>query len=484
MKKIGILVVAYNAASTLEKVLDRIPVDFLPRVSEVLVCDDHSDDDTYQIGLGYKEANQALPLTVVRHRENLGYGGNQKQGYRWAIENNLDIVVLLHGDGQYAPECLPEMVAPLEADEADAVFGSRMMTRGEALRGGMPLYKYVGNRVLTTFQNTVAGLELTEWHSGYRAYSVAALEEIPFERNSDDFDFDTQIIIQLHEAGKNIDEVPIPTYYGDEICYVNGMTYARDVVGEVLRYRANKMGFGSGDLAFSHQSYEIKEAHDSSHGQLISWLGEHDPGRILDLGCSHGALSAMAREMGHEVTGVDLEKHDEVVNQLDYFVEADLSRGIPNEVGSGYDVIVAADVLEHVPEPAVLLGEIAGRLAPGGYLIVSVPNFAHWYPRVRVALGLFDYDRRGILDKGHLRFFTRRSLEKMLNKAGFVIRRREVVGLPFEVAGRGGISGQDSVLGGGLLKRIERVAVRLRPTLFGYQFIYELEVKPAAARTF
>ncbi len=489
MKKIGILVVAYNAASTLAEVLDRIPEAFVPRISEILVCDDHSDDDTYEVGLGYMAANRTLPLKVVRHARNLGYGGNQKEGYRWAIASGLDIVVLLHGDGQYAPELLPAMVAPLDADEADAVFGSRMSTPGEARKGGMPLYKYVGNRILTTFQNAVAGLELTEWHSGYRAYSVAALEDIDFEANSDDFDFDTQIIIQLHEAGKAIAEVPIPTYYGDEICYVNGLAYARDVAWEVLRYRAHKMGFGSGELAFADQGYEMKEAGDSSHGVLLSWLGERRPGKVLDLGCSHGLLAATATRMGHEVTGVDIEKHDEVVSRLDHFVEADLAQGLPSEVGTGFDVILAADVLEHVPDPARLLGEIRTRLAPGGSLLVSVPNFAHWYPRVRVGLGLFDYDRRGILDRGHLRFFTRRSIEHMLGRAGFTVRRREVVGLPFEVVDRGGSSQADHRGVGPLqrielLRRIERWAVAAWPTLFGYQFLYELGSTPAASRTF
>src|SRR6266566_2976894 len=229
MKRIGILVVAYNAASTLAQVLDRIPRDFVPRIDEVLVGDDHSQDSTYLVGLGYQQQSGDLPLTVVRHPRNLGYGGNQKAGYCWAIENGLDIVVLLHGDGQYAPEILPDIVEPLELDKCDAVFGSRMMEPGAARRGGMPLYKYVGNRILTRFQNAVAGMDLSEWHSGYRAYSVAALREIPFEGNSDDFDFDTQIIVQLHEAGKRIEEVPIPTFYGDEISRVNGLRYARDI---------------------------------------------------------------------------------------------------------------------------------------------------------------------------------------------------------------------------------------------------------------
>ncbi len=185
-------------------------------------------------------------MTVTRHPENLGYGGNQKAGYRMAIDEGLDIIVMLHGDGQYAPECLPDILAPLERGEADCVMGSRMMEHGAARRGGMPLYKYVGNRILTTFENKVLGTKLSEFHSGYRAYSVNALKGIPFERNSDGFNFDTQIIIQLVDAGRRIVEVPIPTYYGDEICYVDGLKYAKDVSTDVVRYRLGKMGFDPG----------------------------------------------------------------------------------------------------------------------------------------------------------------------------------------------------------------------------------------------
>ena len=280
MKRIGILVVAYNAASTLAKVLDRIPRDFVPHIERVLVADDASQDSTYLVGVGYQQTTSDLPLTVIRHPENLGYGGNQKAGYRWAIEHDLDIVVLLHGDGQYAPEYLPQIVDPLELDKCDAVFGSRMMEPGAARRGGMPLYKFVGNKVLTRLENAMVGTDLSEWHSGYRAYSVDALRAIPFERNSDDFDFDTQIIVQLHEAGRRINEVPIPTFYGSEISYVNGLEYARLITRYVLRYRAHKMGFGSGDLAFRSGAYERKTDPDTSHGRVVSWLESRRPSRI------------------------------------------------------------------------------------------------------------------------------------------------------------------------------------------------------------
>lgn len=471
MKRIGILVVAYNAATTLAHVLDRIPADFRPRISGILVSDDHSQDDTYLVGLGYQQLSD-LPLTVIRTPKNLGYGGNQKLGYRWAIENDLDVVVLLHGDGQYAPEFLPSIVAPLEDDSADAVFGSRMLEPGQARKGGMPLYKYLGNKVLSRVENAVAGADLSEWHSGYRAYSVKALSSIPFDRNDDGFNFDTQIIVNLLEAGMRITEVPIPTYYGDEICYVNGVRYAADITRDVVRYRLHKMGFGTGEMAFASAAYEEKHGPDSSHAKIERWTSQLGPARVLDLGCSDGALSARLRAQGHHVTAVDLAPVGGVEGRVDRFVQGNLDEGIPAEVGDGFDLVLAADVLEHVRAPERVLADARRLLRPDGRVIVSVPNFAHWYPRARTAIGAFDYDRRGILDVTHVRFFTRRSFLNLVEGAGFSVRRSETTGLPLEVAERGGEAGAASTPG--VLQRLDRLAVRVRPTLFAYQFLFDL----------
>jgi glycosyltransferase involved in cell wall biosynthesis len=479
-KRIGILVVAYNAATTLARVLDRIPVDFRGRITKILVGDDASQDSTHLVALGYKQVARDLPIEVIRHPRNLGYGGNQKAGYRWAIDNGLDIIVLLHGDGQYAPELLPEMVAPIERGEADAVLGSRMLDPGGARRGGMPLYKFIGNRILSRVENIVAGASLSEWHSGYRAYSVAALDDVPFHRNDDGFNFDTQVIIQFLEAAKRMVEIPIPTYYGDEICHVNGMRYARDVTRDVTRYRAHKMGFGTGELAFASDAYDGKYADNSSHEQVLRWLANRNPGRVLDLGCSDGRLAERVRALGHHVTGVDLMAHESVKERVDRFVEADLEQGVPPQVGGPFDAVLAADVLEHVRFPGRILEDVRGLLAPGGSFVVSVPNFGHWYPRVRVAVGRFDYDRRGILDQDHVRFFTRRSFERLVTEAQLRVVRRGGTGLPLEVIDRGGHGKElGSRSGTRALSRIDRAAVAARPQLFAYQFTYELV--PSAA---
>ena len=466
--RIGILIVAYNAASTLASVLDRIPSGVRPKISKVFVCDDASDDATYLVGLGYQQIAKDLPISVIRHAQNLGYGGNQKAGYQMAIEDDIDIIVLLHGDGQYAPEALEAVIAPLERGECDAVFGSRMLEKGQALKGGMPRYKYVGNRILTGIENRMLGVDLSEWHSGYRAYSVRALKSVPFERNSDGFNFDTQIIIQLFDAGKRIKEVPIPTFYGDEICRVDGLRYARDVTRDVTRYRLGKLGFIARDTGKVEETISMRAGAESSHPVIRRWLAQMPPSRILHLGCGSGFLSGQAQELGHTVVGVDRTTSPSIAGQVSQFIQADLSAGIPTHLlDSHYDVVICADILEHLAAPEALLDEIRPLLTRQGILIVSVPNFAHWYSRTRIALGQFDYDQRGILDETHLRFFTRRSIARRLTDAGYQLVRHAATGVPIENLLRNERQLSSALTG------LQKAALKARPTLFGYQMVFE-----------
>ena len=379
----------------------------------------------------------------------------------------------------------------------DAVFGSRMMDPGAARRGGMPLYKRFGNRVLTTVENRVLGLHLTEFHSGYRAYRTSTLAAVPYQANSDGFDFDTQIIAQLVHAGGTIREIPIPTYYGDEICYVNGLKYARDVVKDVVEFTLATRGFGTASWVPTPEEYAFKEGDGSSHAIILEMLRQLPPSRILDLGCSAGVLSEKMRAAGHTVVGVDALELLGVRERTDEFHRADLERPLPEEVGTGFDVVVAGDIIEHLSHPQDVLRDIRRVLTPSGRLILSVPNFGHWYPRARVALGLFGYDRRGILDNTHLRFFTRSVLRRMVRECGFDVVAEEATGLPLGAVGAlEGIPADpapsDSMAGSGAdgrggsrratlvrgpvaaIRAVDRQLVRLRPTLFGYQHVMQL----------
>jgi 2-polyprenyl-3-methyl-5-hydroxy-6-metoxy-1,4-benzoquinol methylase/GT2 family glycosyltransferase len=472
--RIAIFVVTYNAANSLRSLLDRIPTSVWERVDEVFVFDDESQDDTFLVGLGYKVHNAQPKLSVFRNEKNLGYGGNQIRGYKYAIDKGYDIVALLHGDGQYAPEALPELLAPLERGEADAVFGSRMIQRGAALEGGMPLYKYVGNKILTAFENAALGMNLSEFHSGYRIYSTAALAEIPFEKNTHDFHFDTQIIIQLHEAGKRILEVPIPTYYGDEICYVNGMKYARDVVRSVGEYHLHRLGMQRAAKYEIRPSYEVKGSRLASHHQLAELVGP-TPRRILDLGCGRGRLAEILAERGHQVVGVDVEAPASVSSAIAphlrfEFVAGDLARGLPAELEGSFDVILLADVLEHLPDPRAVLVAARQRLAPGGRLLVSLPNAVHWSVRAQVAMGRFEYTNEGLLDRGHLRFFTRRSAAQMFEEVGLHVEEHRTTPVPWEKV----FSTSASRVIPRVFEKADRAVGGVLPNLFAYQNIFVL----------
>src|SRR4051812_16178875 len=289
-KRVLVFIPAYHAETTIASVLRRIPVSLLDTYDvDVLIIDDSSRDLTF--ARSHEAARQAgipFDVQVLFNPINQGYGGNQKIGYRYAIERGYDYVALLHGDGQYAPECLPELLDAFSEGDPAAVYGSRMMTPTGALRGGMPLYKFVGNKILTWTQNRLLRSHLTEFHSGYRLYSVDALRAVPFERNSNDFHFDTEIIIQLmFFAKREIRELPIPTYYGDEICRVNGMSYALNVVLSTLKARMQELGifydrrYDCAPVALEH--YTPKFEYPSTHSYAFKLVPEHS--RVLDLGC-------------------------------------------------------------------------------------------------------------------------------------------------------------------------------------------------------
>jgi glycosyltransferase involved in cell wall biosynthesis len=241
MNRVGIFILAYEAVRTLIAAYEGIPALLKKEAAEIYIIDDASNDDTFRAGMGYKLLHNIPNLNVYRNLRNLGYGGNMKRGLRHAIENGYDIIVALHGDVQYAPEHIPDLIQPLRDGQADMVFGSRMT--GHPLQGGMPLYKFLGNKVLTTIENWALGMTLSEFHSGFRAYSCAALNTVRFERCTDDFHFDTEILIQFKDKGLRIAEIPIPTHYGQEshqVGFGTSVRYGFGILGSLLEYRLHK----------------------------------------------------------------------------------------------------------------------------------------------------------------------------------------------------------------------------------------------------
>ena len=234
-EKVVIVMPAYNASKTLEDTFRAIPQGYY---DEVVVVDDHSRDDTTDLA-------RRLNLKAIRHPHNVGYGGNQKTCYMEALRDGADIVVMLHPDGQYDPAIIPEMIQPIREGRADMVLGSRMMTPGGAARGGMPLWKQVANRFLTTCENLAMGRKFTECHTGYRAYSRRFLETVPFLRNSNGFVFDTEVIFQAVQFELPVVEVPISTRYFDDMSSVNfsqGVVYGLGTLWTAVRFLLNRWG--------------------------------------------------------------------------------------------------------------------------------------------------------------------------------------------------------------------------------------------------
>ena len=232
--KIIAVLPAYNAEKTLKKTVNDIDQNW---VDEIILVDDASQDNTLKL-------SRKLGLKTFKHNKNIGYGGNQKTCYEQALKLNADIIIMIHPDHQYDPTYIPQIILPIIRGKADAVFGSRMMVKGWALEGGMPLWKYLANIFLTKIENLFLGLKLTEYHSGFRAYHSKILRTIPFKKFSDDFVFDTEIIIQLKIHKFRIREIPITTRYFKDASIIGlkrSVQYGLDILKALFGFTLSRL---------------------------------------------------------------------------------------------------------------------------------------------------------------------------------------------------------------------------------------------------
>lgn len=491
-----IFIVAYNHEKLLAKTVARLHSSILCNPeNEVLIIDDCSSDNTFFVAQTIKqqltqdileETGKHCKFTVLKNPINQGYGGNQKLGYRYAIDNGYTHVFLIHGDGQYAPEFLTRVISGYKVNaltglSPDAVFGTRMHSWKSALKGGMPIYKLLGNIILTFLQNKLLGAKLSEFHSGYRSYSTALLKKIPFERNSPDFHFDTEIIIQILALGGVIDEFAIPTHYGDEVCHVNGFRYAYDVLKSSLHFRLQKLGFLY-DRKFDIGLYNYKEksSHYSSHSMLIRSIDSHKS--VLDIGCGNGGIARILQnKKGCETYGVDILPLS-IGDVFKEYWSIDLNQNmhqlrIPLQERH-YDYIVLADILEHVVDPEQFLEFIRKHHSSTNErstrLHATTGNVAFFIVRFMLFLGQFNYGPRGILDRTHTRLFTRKSFIHIFNQCGYRVSKVTPIPLPFTSI----LSPQNKLAQ--FLEKMNYHLCKIAPGLFAYQFLVEVEVLPTS----
>ena len=477
IKKVLVFIVCYNDENFISQVIHRIPDEIWHNDSfetDCLIIDDHSSDQTFQKTLRCISQWCDRKITLLHNPENQGYGGNQKIGYFFAIENQFDVVLLLHGDGQYPPEMIGELVTPIIRGEADAVFGSRMMDKKQALKGGMPIYKWIANQCLTSLQNLILGAHLTEFHTGFRAYSVPVLAQLPFVNNSNDFDFDTDIIIQLLDNGKQIREISIPTYYGKTISRVNGIKYGISILSTTLLSRVVPRGIyyhPKFDYSTDENShYTLKLGYKSSHQFALDRVRSNSV--VLDLSCGPGLMAQeLARKQIKTISIVrkitpSAERYSAKV------IEADIEKFDFHSDPLKVDYVLLLDLIEHLKSPEKFFLNLRDRFGNDRpEFIITTGNIAFIVMRLSLLLGQFNYGKRGILDLDHSRLFTYYSLRRILMNCGYEILLEQGIPAPFPLA-----LGNNFI--GNLLLKINTLLIYLSKNLFAYQMVLVAKPNP------
>jgi SAM-dependent methyltransferase len=469
--RVLVFVVAYNARQHIRSVFERVPRDLFndDRV-DFLCIDDASSDEGLSVLTQWVRERGVENVTVLRNPVNQGYGGNQKLGYRMAVDGGYGFVILLHGDGQYAPELLPRFIETWRETKADVVLGSRMQDLRSAREGGMPIHKVIGNRLLSWFQNRLTGLGLSEYHTGYRGYSTSFLRQVPFEANTNEFHFDTQILLQAAHVAAKVVEFPIPTHYGEEVCHVPGLKYGRDVLMATIQFKMHQVGMLCSLKYRDRRTTRYRDktqALYTTHAAALDVVRRRQPRTILDIGCGPGFVSRRCEEAGARVTGVD--RSPPRAGMMSEFQRVDLEKDSLPLDPFGHDVVLLLDVIEHLQDPEQFLLDLRNRSnaiktgdeAP--LMLISTPNVAFAAIRLNLLLGRFSYAERGILDITHKRLFTRRTLRQTLVDCGYRVVSIRPVGVPFETVLRG--------RAGRGLGVISAVLARLWPTMFAFQFM-------------
>jgi glycosyltransferase involved in cell wall biosynthesis len=465
-----VLVIAHGAEATLARVLDEIPREVAQRYRlHILVIDDASSDDTFGAGSRWAAERGDLDVRVLQNPRPSGYGGNLKLGFEYAIAEGFDLVVLLHGDGKYAPSALPEMLRPLAAGEADAVIGSRFLRPVGSAR--MPWIRALANRAATALQNRLLRTRISDFHSAYRAYAVATLRRIPFRYATDGLHIESELLIQLLRAGCRIAEVPIPAYHGDELGYPRGIAYLWSSIASTLAAVFDSLGIKyrrKFDAQFGRPAYSAKLGYTSSHTLAIAAV---PPGaRVLDVGCGAGHVARELRARGCRVVGADF--HDPGTGNFDEFVRWDLDREpVPVRVGD-FDWLLLLDVIEHLASPERFLAELRDAYElTGPTILLSAPNTAFLPMRIMLLLGQINYGKEGILDFTHTRLLTLGTLRDLLEQIGYEVLEARGVPAPFPKAlGDHAFSRA--------LVRLNELAIHVSRRVFAYQVFLRVRPRP------
>lgn len=408
------------------------------------------------------------PLERIQIQSKLGVGGTQKLIFKSLIEDGTEVVLVMTSENNLTFGLLNRILSLMSNNKTDAILVS---PNGKKI-SSLGLFSRISSRS----NNFLSGSSFLNWHSPICAYSKEGLELTNFLQSPNGQGFSTDLLLQMKSAGVRILEIQDKNL----TARVVKISDAFASLAAVLRHRIRVMGFAPSYVI--KPSYRFKFNAYSSHSQIAKILKNSPLGKILDLGCADGQLSEIASSHGHKVTAIDMITPESLSPNVN-FIQHNLENGLPRSLTEKFDLVLCADILEHLRNPDILLSKISSSLTDNGVVLVSIPNFGHWYPRVRVLLGKFDYDSRGILDQSHLRFFSRKSFIRISSLAGFDTKQVSMTGTPFEVmlreAPQRRFSWKPLLY---ILSKSDRILCKIRPNLFAYQFIFELKPRVSGSR--
>lgn len=445
---------------TLRRCIARIPKPLDEWLEEVVVVPRRPA--SHQL-LEARDLAAGRPLTVRIHRNprEYGYGGARKAAFEYALLAGFDHVVAMRGDETHPPERLVDLLYAALVEGRSPVFAARPGRQGA-----------LADSMASTFQNRALGMRLCDHGSGYRLYSRLDLERIPFQLNSDDRRFDTEITIQHRALGIAIHELAMPAGWPERPTGRAGVAQLASACATAVDYRLHQLHASRRGRYFVDLGafYTLKHSPTGSHMQIVEAI---PPGsRVLDLGCSQGLLAGPLRDKDVHVVGVDVERSDRLAAELDEFFERDLEQPLELPTGRVFDCVLVSDVIEHVRNRTQLLRGARRYLKQGGRLIISTPNVALWFYRLSLLIGRFEYGPRGALDETHVHLYTRSTFRREVERAGFHVLRERFTSLPFEVVFES--TGRSRLLR--WVSRAYQLLARAWPEMFAYQILLEAEI--------
>jgi len=469
--RIALFVFDCADTGSLKRVLDRIPDPVAAWFEEIVIVQDRSVAEQRPVRRD-RLAREYANFRIHRLPRDAGFGGARKAAFEYALRKHFDHVVFMRGDGLHPPEELPALVRPILDDPDQVVFAYRRLRLPDAPGSWKLIPNLIAHTLATGFQNRLLGLRLRDYHSSFRLYSMRAVERMPYQLNSDDHRFDTQLVIQCRVLGVPVREVPVGPLWREYATNATGLLEVLRASRCAVDYRLHQLHvFRLGNYFVDEGvRYTFKHSETGSHMQIVRAIA---PGSsVLDLGCSQGLLARPLRDKGVRVTGVDIAPPSGAASDLEQYFQRDLDLPLDLPFGREFDYVVVSDVIEHLRNRTQLLRRARTFLKEGGRLIISTPNIALWFYRLSLLVGRFEYGPRGVLDETHVHLFTRATFRREVEKAGFYVLSERVTALPFEIVFES--TGRSRLVRG--LNRVYHTLARLWPTMFAYQHILEAEI--------